>query len=468
MIKTIFKTCTLFLILAISITACGGDSSSTDEGSSGDAGDNTLNVWSFTNEIQTMAVAFEEKNPGVDVQYTMIPMSAGEYQTKLKAALGTSDAPDVIALEAAFVKEFVEADFLADLGEFLPDAEAAGTYPFVIEVGTHDGVTKAYSYQATPGALFYRRSLAKEYLGTDDPAEVQALLGDMEKFVEAAATIKEKSGGNTYIVASSGDFQNPFFANRSQPWVVDGSLVIDPMVEEFVEVAKLFRDEGYEAQAGQWGEGWFSGMNDTLVDAEGNAKQIFSYFLPTWGLPYVLSPNAATEDGSSDTSGDWGVIAGPLPYQWGGTWIGALGESDNLDMAKEFVRFATLDEENLTNWATGVYTNEYLKSIDADVPDDQQQAAGDFVSSQVVVDKIVSEFDNSELSAFLAGQNSYSGFAEAAPSVNAELMTGADDAVGRSMGDPLAQYLNGEISEDDMWATFKENVQLEFPDLKMP
>ena len=45
--------------------------------------------------------------------------------------------------------------------------------------------------------------------------------------------------------------------------------------------------------------------------------------------------------------------------------------SENMELAKEFIRFATLDEENLTNWATGVYTNEYLKAIDPEVPEDQ-------------------------------------------------------------------------------------------------
>ncbi|RME98907.1 MAG: carbohydrate ABC transporter substrate-binding protein [Chloroflexi bacterium] len=424
-----------------------------------------LKVWSFTNEINTMAVAFEGKHPNVDVQYTMIPMTNGEYQTKLKAAMGTADAPDVIALEAAFVKELVESNVLADISDLLPEAEAAKTYPFVIDVGTNNGVLKALSYQATPGALFYRRSLAKEYFGTDDPAEIQALLSDMDKFTQAAAVIKEKSGGNTYMVGSSGDFQNPFFANRAQPWIVDDTLVVDPMVEKYVEIAKMFRDEGYEAQAQQWQEGWFAGMNDSLVDAEGNPKQVFSYFLPTWGLPYVLAPNAASADGSHDTSGDWAVISGPLPYQWGGTWVGVVDGSANADLAKEFVRFVALDEENLTNWATGVYTNEFLKAIDPQVPDDQQQAPGDFVSSQVVVDKIVSSFDDSELSAFLAGQNSYAGFAEAAPSVNAKLMTGSDDAIQRALGDPLNQYLNGEITEDEMWATWKDALRIEFPDL---
>jgi len=429
------------------------------------AGKTVLNVWSFTNEINTMAIAFEGKHPDVDVVYTMIPMTNGEYQTKLKAAIGTADTPDVIALEAAFVKEYVEADFLADLGELLPAADAAKTYPFVTDVGTNDGVIKAFAYQATPGAVFYRRSLAKEYFGTDDPAEIQALMSDLDKFIAMAEVVKEKSGGNTYMVGSSGDFQNPFFANRAQPWIVDGALTVDPMVEKYVETAKLFRDNGYEAQAQQWQEGWFAGMNDSLVDAEGNPKQVFSYFLPTWGLPYVLAPNAKSADGAHDTSGDWGVVTGPLPYQWGGTWLGAMAESPNLELAKEFIRFSTLDEENLTNWATGVYTNEYLKAIDPEVADDQAQAPGDFVSSQVVVEKITSSFDDSELSAFLAGQNSYAGFAEAAPSVNAKLMTGSDDAIQRALNDPINQYLNGEIDLETMWATWKDSLRIEFPDL---
>ncbi len=427
----------------------------------------TLKVWSFTNEINTMAVAFEGAHPeaNVDVVYTMIPMTNGEYQTKLKAAIGTADAPDVIALEAAFVRNYIESDLLEDLGSLLPAAEAAKMYPFVIDVGTYEGVTKAYSYQATPGALFYRRSLAKEYFGTDDPAEIQALLSDIDKFTAAAAVIKEKSGGNTYMVGSSGDFQNPFFANRSQPWIVDNTLVVDPMVEQYVAIAKLFRDEGYEAQAAQWSEGWFAGMSDSLVDANGTPKQVFAYFLPTWGLPYVIYPNAKSKDGAHDTSGDWGVIEGPLPYQWGGTWLGVVKGSPNAELAKEFVQFATMDETNLTNWATGVYTNEYLKAIDPNVPDDQAQGPGDFVSSQVVVEKITSSFDDSDLSKFLGGQNSYGGFAAAAPSVNAKLMTGADDAIQRALGDPIAQYLNGEIDLDTLWSTWKDAVRNEFPDL---
>lgn len=473
--KSIWLILSLVLISSLVLAACGGGSSPAGDAPSGDApagdaptGPRVLKVWSFTNEIRTMAIAFEGANPGVevDVQYTMIPMTDGEYQTKLKASLGTADAPDVIALEAAFVKEYVEADFLANLNDLLPLSEELKTFPAVVQVGTHDGVTKAFSYQATPGAFFYRRSIAQECLGTDDPDEVQAMVSDIDGFLEVAAKIKECGTGDYYTVGTPGEMFNPFLANRSQPWVVDGALVIDPMVEEYVDFAKLMRDEGYESQASQWTEGWFAGMNDTLVDANGTPKKVFCYFLPTWGLPYVLIPNSTSDN--TDTGGDWAMINGPLAYQWGGTWVGAMKDSPNLDLAKEFVAFVALNEENLTNWATGVYTNDYLKAIDPETPDDQAQAAGDFVSSQVVVDKITSSFDGSDLAKWLGGQNSYEAFGKAAPNVNGALLTGSDDAIQRSLQSALDQYLNGEIDKDEMWKLWLDSVRNEFPDLTIP
>jgi multiple sugar transport system substrate-binding protein len=424
-----------------------------------------LNVWSFTNEILTMAIAFEGKHPDVDVVYTMIPMTYGEYQTELMDTLGTPNVPDVVALEAAFMKQFVEDDFLADLGSLMPLAEGLEMFPYVYEAATDGGVVKGYSYQACPGGLFYRRSLAKEYFGTDNPAVMQVILSDMDKYIAAAEVVKTKSGGNTYMVASNGDFMNLFYANRAEPWVVDNTLTVDPMVDKMVKTSKLFRDSGYEAHAPQWEEDWFAGMNDTLTDSIDNPKKIFSYFLPTWGLPYVLVPNAISPDGSSDTSGDWALIPGPMAYQWGGTWVSVMKDSKKQNLAQEFVKFVALDEETLTNWATGVYTYEFLKAIDPTVPEGQSQAAGDFISSQVVAEKITPLFDDSAMSAFLSGQNFYEVWNEAAPNVNASLFQGSDDVIQRALNDPLSAYLEGAITLDEMWQLWKDAVHNEFPEL---
>ncbi len=200
--KSIVILMSLLVVTSMLLTACGGEKPPAAELKG------TLNVWSFTNEIRTMAIAFQGKHPEVDVVYTMIPMTNGEYQTKVKAAAGTADSPDVVALEAAFVKEWVEADLLADLNDLLPLTKDLKTYPAVVQVGTYDGVAKGFSYQATPGAFFYRRSIAKECLGTDDPAEVQAMVADMDKFVETAAKIKACGTGDYFTVGTGGELFN--------------------------------------------------------------------------------------------------------------------------------------------------------------------------------------------------------------------------------------------------------------------
>jgi multiple sugar transport system substrate-binding protein len=466
----------LSCLMAVGLFA-GCSNSAATNGTSTDkpnAATKTLKIWSFTDEVKTMALAFQKEHPDVKIEYTMIPMTNGEFQTKLKSTLQSGDVPDVVSLEISFVREYVESNYLADVSDLLPLAKDLGTYQFTIDIGTYQGKTKAYSYQATPGAMFYRRSLAKQYFGTDDPVKIQALVSDMTKFEAAAKTVKEKSKGNTYMVASTGDFANLYFANRKSPWVVDNKLVIDPKVDELLDMAKSFRQNGYEAQATQWQEGWFAGMNDSLVDAKGAPKQVFSYLLPTWGLPYVLMSNAAPKDNADktakvgkDTSGDWACIDGPMPYQWGGTFIGALKDSKNMDLAKEFIKFSTLNATTLKNWATGVYTNDYLKKVDSTIGDKLAQGPGDFVSSQKVVNEITAQFDSAATSKFLAGQNSYKNCAQIAPNIDLKLIQATDDAIQRALNDPMTNYASGKATKADSVKQFKDAVKNSLPDVKV-
>lgn len=457
------------LMLSVFLAGCSHSNTVASSGT----GDNepaqaskVLKVWSFTNEMKVFSTAFKKAHPDVQIENTMVAMDNGDYQAKLQQALATGiDIPDVFCMDASFVRQYVESDFVMDLSDLLSKAKELGAYQFMLDAGTNaQGQTVAYSYQATPGAMFYRRSLAKEYLGTDDPAKVQAMVSSMPKFLDVAKTIKEKSNGNTYMIASTGDLNNSYFSNRQKPWVVNNTLTVDPIIEEYWNTAKICRQEGYEAQATQWGEGWFAGMNDTLKDAQGNSKQIFCYMLPTWGLSYVLEPHAKSD--TTDTTGDWACIEGPMPYQWGGTWLAVPKKSENPELAKQFVEFVCMNEQTLEDWATGTYTNEYLKAIDPDIGD-LFQPAGDFVNSQKVVEKIVDDFDQSESSKFLGGQNAYAMFAEIAPNVSLKVLQGTDDAIQRAMSDPLENYVSGSISKEEMIETWKQNVKIAVPDIQV-
>ena len=71
----------LVLVASMLLAACG-TAAPAPAATQAPAQKTVLNVWSFTNEIRTMAIAFEGKHPDVDVVYTMIPMTNGEYQTE--------------------------------------------------------------------------------------------------------------------------------------------------------------------------------------------------------------------------------------------------------------------------------------------------------------------------------------------------------------------------------------------------
>lgn len=385
-----------------------------------------LVVWSFTDEIKNMIDKYYlVDNPGKQIEYSLTPTD--QFPNKLDPVLASgSGAPDVFALEDAFVRKYIESGLLLDLSDIAAEVKGKSlAYP--IEVGSYNGKVYGLSWQATPGAMFYRRSLAKKYLGTDDPKEVQKLMSSLDKFVETAGVLKTKSGGKCVVVSSTGDMFMPFKGARKDPWVVGGKLVIDPAMVSYMEMAKTLREKGYEGRSQQWSEGWFNGMKGTLKDEAGKDVEVFSYLLPTWGLHYVLKTNAP------DTSGDWAMIPGPAPYRWGGTWIAAYKGTKNVEAAKEFIKYVTSSDSFLERWA---------------------KDTGDVVSNTVVTAKIKDSYSEP----FLGGQNHYAEFVDMAKNVDGKLTQGTDQAIEALFNEAVISYVEGEKTKDQAIEDFKSQV----------
>ena len=92
------------------------------------------------------------------------------------------------AAEAAFVKRLVNVDGgYEDLSQAPYNAEDLNDklLPFTIDIGrSEDGKIRALSHQGTPSAIGYKRSLATEHLGTDDPDEIAKMFASKEKFLK--------------------------------------------------------------------------------------------------------------------------------------------------------------------------------------------------------------------------------------------------------------------------------------------
>jgi ABC-type glycerol-3-phosphate transport system substrate-binding protein len=404
-------------VAAIGLMGCQGKSA---------ADPNKLVVWSFTDEIGGLVDNYyKPAHPEMVVEYSLTPTD--QFPNKLDPVLASGQgAPDIFGLEDAFVRKYVESGLLLDITDVY-EANKSKLLEYPVDVGSYNGRVYGMSWQAAPGAVFYKRSLAKKYLGTDDPEVVQTYFSDLGTFLATADLLKEKSGGVCVAISAFQDLLMPYKAAREKPWVVDGKLYIDPAMESYLDTVQLLHDKGEEGRVQQWSEGWFAGMQGKLTDERNNTVEVFSYFLPTWGLHYVLKTNAP------ETAGDWAMIPGPMPYRWGGTWIAAWKNTKNPEGAKELIRYLTTDDSFLETYAL---------------------SSGDLVGNTVVVDKIKGSFSEP----FLGGQNHYAVFAELAKEVNGKLTQGTDQAIEALFLEATNAYVNHEKTKEQTLQDFRSQV----------
>jgi len=389
----------------------------------------TLSVWSFTDELKKFIDEFERCNPHVRIDLTIVPCE--EYLNKIRPVLRSGrNAPDVFTAEYANVVDLVESGFYEDLGKAPYKANTSDMFPYIVEVATDSGGRlRALSWQAVPGGILYRRGVANQYLGTDDPEKIGRMLSTPEKFLATARLLKQKSGGKVKIIAGYGDYQHFPLALRKKAFVTRGKLNIEQCILDYFDLAKIMVDEELTAEIGTWSPPWFENMND-------HQPEFMCYVLPTWGLHYVIKPNGR------DTAGDWGLCEGPAVYFWGGTWVGIYKNSENKEAAWKFVKFMTLERDSQEWWA---------------------RETGDFISNKAVINKIKYDFADPQL----AGQNHYEFYARLANKINGSLLKKYDLDIRNFLMGAINNYVEGTMTKQEAIKQFKADVKNAFPDVRV-
>ena len=458
----------LALIMVLSLVACGGspapaepapDAPKADapkEEAPADSGKTVLNIWSFTDEVPKMINKYLELNPDFAAKYevkvTIIATTDQLYQPALDQALaaGGAEAPDLYCAEAAFILKYSQGDAAKyaatyeELGiDVAGDIEKAAIAQYSVDIGTRpaDGKVVALGYQATGGAFIYRRSIAKDVFGTDDPAVVAEAIGagsgNWDKFWDAADKLKAKGYG---MISGDGDLWHAVENSSETGWIVDGKLNIDPKREAFLDHSKKLKDNGWHNDTQDWTDAWFADMK-----GEG-AQGIFGFFGPAWLINYTLAPNCGGAAVGEGTYGDWAVCAPPVGFFWGGTWLLANNDSPNKEAVGEIIHWITLNctEDGLQYaWANG--------TIDWD-NDPATPTAKDCVASGTVM-----EISKGDLE-ILAGQNMFEAFVPANEYANGKCLTQYDEAINGFWRDAVRQYTAGEMTRDEAIQFFKQQV----------
>ena len=455
------------------LAGCGGNSASTAASASAAAGSSdttaaadadteegkVLNIWCWNDEFQSRfndyypgvkEVAADKStttlNNGITVKWTINPTTDNNYQNKLDEALlkqdsaAADDKIDIFLVEADYALKYVDSDYTLDVKNDvgLTDDDLKDQYQYTKDIVSVDGVQKGTSWQATPGLFAYRRSIAKDVLGTDDPAEVQSALSDWDKF----NTVAEEAAAKGYKMLSGYDDAFRVFSNNvSEPWVDGTTVKVDPNIMAWVEQTKDYTDKGYNNKSTLWSDQWASD--------QGPSGNVFGFFYSTWGINFTLLGNSlatpTAEGGKEEVGngiyGDYAVCQGPQPYYWGGTWICAAAGTDNTDIIRDVMQKLTCDEA-------------IMKQITLDTQD--------YTNNE----KAMEEIANSDYASdFLGGQNHIALFAEAAKKIDMSNAGPYDQGLNESLQNAFKDYFTGTVDEDTAKANFETAIKEKYPEL---
>ena len=287
----------------------------------------------FSKKMNVVLDKFPEYKDYVEFVTLGVGGTTDEYKTAIDTALTSGDKyPSLIPADNDVAKYWSEDDTktanLTDLG--FTDDVMANSYDFAKQYGTYNGELKAVTWQATAGSIFYRRDIAKEVLGSDDPETVQAALADWDKFFETAEKLK---GAGYKIVSGPSDVKYAIWDTQSQPWVTDdGSsekLTLDGAVTEYLETGKKIYDGGYSNNTALWDSSWAADM--------ANDSKVFCYF----GCPWFIG----SMQGNGAVDGNWGAVTGPTSYHWGGTYVMVGKDTPNPELCAFLLYELTCDPD---------------------------------------------------------------------------------------------------------------------------
>lgn len=294
-----------------------------------------LSYWGWdSNFYKPMMEAFQKKYPEVEFEITEV--ASADYVTKVQQCIASGmELPDILVSEANYRGQMLSIDMWEDLTKEPYDLKDDMFFDsYLNQMKNADGKIMCVDQTVCPSAFAYKRDLAKQYLGTDDPDKLAAMLPDIKAFCDAAEKVQTESGGSVKLFSTIGAVAEWLRGKEAASLVNDnGDVDFTGKYKQTIEDACQLRDAGAIDVIEQWS------AQDNAAYAQSN-----HIFFPAanWSLEFSIKPN------DPDGSGNWGMfIPEGNSFSWGGTAMGISKESKNKEMAWNFIRFCTMEDEGI-------------------------------------------------------------------------------------------------------------------------
>lgn len=330
----------LICLMAMAFTAsslCAAPKKKGNNANYCSSGGKVLNIYSYNEEFQNVVMdnLGYEFPENVTVEWHTIPFFDGNYLNTIKDLLNNQnklsndEKIDLLIIEPDYIKHFINAGYLLDVKKDigLSDEDMKNQFQYTKDIASDNkGSICGVSWMVTPSMFIYRRAIAKEVLGTDDPDEVQAYVSSWDGMDHLAEMLK---GEGYELFAGIDETFRAFSQSKKTPWVVNNKINIDPALKEWVEHSRKYTDKGYNKGGVCWDYTWMDGMS--------GGRNIFAYYGADWFINYVMNFSAAP--------GEWGICMGPEASYWGGSFVCAAKGTDNADVIKDLLLKISCDEK---------------------------------------------------------------------------------------------------------------------------
>lgn len=339
-IKAIMMTA---MILCITMAGCGakpsseetsaGENSQTEEimasTGNGEAEETvTLTIWSYTEQLLTpMIEGYKKEHPNVEFEVTYV--AGDEIYQKLVASMTTGlELPDMVAHEVGQRGEILSLDVWENLEDAAYGLNRNVFFDASVALIVNpDNEAVCIPWDMDMCGLAYKRDLARQYLGTDDPAALEEMMSDWTRFIAEGVNVLEKSGNSVYMFPSLSDAATIISRQNAVPYLTEnGELDLKATWGSAMDTLANMRDAGITKGLSMWTPAWASSFGE---------KDCIFYPCATWmPLSYI------TEYSAESDVGNWGLMLPPEgACIWGGTAVGLTNASSHKEEAWDFMNY---------------------------------------------------------------------------------------------------------------------------------
>lgn len=347
--KHLFVLFSIILVFSMFLAGCSGNKASTDGDKESGGKGTKLELWTF-NELHGkyydfMVKEWNKANPDKQINLTANVYPYDDMHNKLLVALQSGKgAPDIADIE---VTKF--ANYLKGQPQLLPlndvvEPEKENIVQSRLDIYAKDGNYYGIDFHVGASVIYYNKEiLDKAGVNPDD-------IKTWDDYAKAGKVVLEKTGvpmttletsdhwtlwpqvaqleGSDDLIAANGkpNLDDPKITEilkYQQKLIDEGIAVATPGNEHHAEEYYGFMNNGGAASV--WMPMWYMGR--------------FTDYMPDLKGKIVIKPLPAWEEG------------GPRSAGMGGTGTAVTTQSENPDLAKEFIAFAKLSKEgNIQLW----------------------------------------------------------------------------------------------------------------------